>query len=101
MVCQPVQQRTGQPLRSEHIGPLVERQVGGHKHRAPLVALTEDLEEQLHSGLRQGNEAQFVYDQQLQTGQSLLEVQQTSVVLASISSLTSAAAVVNPTDSPL
>ena len=29
MVRQPVQQRAGQSLRSEHIGPLVERQVGG------------------------------------------------------------------------
>ena len=99
MVCQSVQQRAGQSLGPEHLGPLVERQVGGYKHRAPLVALAEDFEEQLRSGLRQGNEAQLVYDQQLQTGQSLLEVQQTSVVF--ISSFTSAAAVVNPTDSPL
>ena len=39
MVRQPVQQRAGQSLGPEHIGPLVERQVGGHKHRAPLVSL--------------------------------------------------------------
>ena len=80
VVCQPVQQSPSQSLRSEHIGPLVERQVGGHKHRAPLVSLAEDLEEQFRTGLRQGHEAQLVYDQQLQTGQPLLEVQQTSVV---------------------
>ena len=34
VVCEPVQQSAGQPLRAEHLGPLVERQVGGHEDRA-------------------------------------------------------------------
>ena len=41
MVGQPVEQRSGKPLRSEHIGPLVERQVGGDDDRAPFVTLAE------------------------------------------------------------
>ena len=44
VVSEPVQQSAGQPLRVEHLCPLVERQVGGHEDRATLVALAEDLE---------------------------------------------------------
>ena len=32
VVCQPVEQRSGQSLRSEHIGPLVERQFNSRGH---------------------------------------------------------------------
>ena len=49
---EPVQQRAGEALRPEDLGPLVEGQVGGHQDGAALVALSEDLE------------AQFVDDQQ-------------------------------------
>ena len=43
VVGEPVQQRAGEAFRSEHLGPLVERQVGGDQDGAPLVALAEDL----------------------------------------------------------
>ena len=43
MVGEAVQQRTGQPLRAEDLGPFVERQVGGDQDGAPFVALAEDL----------------------------------------------------------
>ena len=66
VVGEPVQQSAGQPLRAEHLGPLVERQVGGHEDGASLVALAEVLKEQFRSGPRQRPEAEFVYDQQLQ-----------------------------------
>ena len=46
MVGEPVQQRSGQPLRSEDLGPFVEGQVGGHQDGAPFAALAEDLEEE-------------------------------------------------------
>ena len=50
VVGEAVQQRAGQSLRSEHLGPLVEGQVGGHQDGAALVALAEDLEEQFRPG---------------------------------------------------
>ena len=75
MVGQSVQQRSGQPLGAEDLGPLVEGQVGGYQDRALLVSLAEDLEEQFGSGPGQGNEAKLVYDQQLETRQLLLKVQ--------------------------
>ena len=58
MVCEPVQQSAGQPLRAEHLGPLVERQVGGHEDRSTLVALAEDLEEHPY------HKDQFIYDEE-------------------------------------
>ena len=63
VVGEPVQQRAGEAFRTEHLGPLIERQVGGDQDGAPLVALAEDLEEEFRSGGGQGDEAQFVDDQ--------------------------------------
>ena len=116
MVGEAAQQRAGEPFRPEDLGPLVEGQVGGHQDRAPLVALAEDFEEQFRPGVGQGHEAQFVDDEELEAGQLALEVEQPALVpgfhklvdqrcgrssLASMSSWTSAAAVVKPTDIPL
>ena len=50
MVGETVQQRSGQAFRPEHLGPLVEREIGGHQDGAPLVALAEDLEEEFRPG---------------------------------------------------
>src|SRR5215213_5657434 len=44
MVSEPIKQGSGEPLGAEHAGPLVERQIASHNHRAALVALTEHLE---------------------------------------------------------
>ena len=44
VVGEPVQQRAGEAFRTEHLGPLIERQVGGYQDGAPLVALAEELE---------------------------------------------------------
>ena len=41
MVGEAVQQSPGQAFRAEYLRPLIERQVGGHQDRAPLVALAE------------------------------------------------------------
>ena len=75
-----VQQRPGEALRTEHVSPLVEGQVGGDQDGAPFVALAEDLEEEFRAGGGQGDEAQFVDDEQLEPGQLPLEVEQSSVV---------------------
>ena len=73
---QPVQQRSGEPFRAEDLGPFVEGQVGGHQDGAPLVALAEDLEEQLGTGPGQWDEAQFFDDQQIRTGKLTLQAEQ-------------------------
>ena len=44
MVGEAIQQSSGQTFRAEYLRPLIERQVGGHQDRAPLVALAEDFE---------------------------------------------------------
>ena len=76
MVGEAIQQRAGEAFRAEDFRPLVEGQVGGHHDGAPTVALAEDLEEQFRSGGGQGDEAQFVDDQQAEAGQLPLEVEQ-------------------------
>ena len=60
-----IEQRASEPLGAEHSGPLVEGQVAGDDDRAALVALAEDLEQQLGAGLRERHVAQLVDDQQL------------------------------------
>ena len=62
MVGEAVQQSPGQAFRAEYLRPLIERQVGGHQDRAPLVALAEDFEQQFGAGLRERHEAEFVDD---------------------------------------
>ena len=112
-----VQQRSGEALRPEDLGPLVEGQVGGDQDGAPLAALAEDLEEQFSPGGGQGDEAQFVDDQQAEAGQLPLQVEQPpfqdgaplaalaedleeQFTWGTMSSCTRAAAVVKPTDIP-
>ena len=80
VVGEAVQQRTGQTLRAEDLGLLVEGQVGGDQGGVPLVALAEYLEEQFRSGSGQWHEAQFVDDQQAEAGQLTLQVEQASLV---------------------
>ena len=72
VVSQSVEQRTGQPLRPEHAGPLVEWQIAGDEGRAALIALAEDLEQELRAGRRKGYIAEFIDDQQFVTGQLAL-----------------------------
>ncbi len=80
MVGKAVEQRAGQPLGSEHAGPLVEWQVGGNDGRAALVALAEDLKQQLSPGLRQRHVAEFVDHQELVAGELALQPQQPLLV---------------------
>ena len=50
VVGETIEQRTGEAFGGEHAGPLVEGQVAGDDNRAALVALAEDLEQQLGAG---------------------------------------------------
>jgi len=60
VVGQSVEQRTGQPLGPEHAGPFVEWQIAGDDGGAALVALAEDLKQQLGAGRRQGYIAELI-----------------------------------------
>ena len=64
MVCEAVQQSSGQTFGAEDLGPFIERQIGGHQDRAALVTLAEDLEQEFGAGLGERHEAEFVDNQQ-------------------------------------
>ena len=81
VVGEAVQQGTGEAFRAKHFGPLVEGEVGGDQDGSPFVALAEDIEEEFRAGGGQGDEAQFVDDQQAEAGQIPLQVEQPSLVL--------------------
>src|SRR5258708_29914579 len=66
--------------RAEHAGPLVEWQIAGDDGRAALIALAEDLEQELGAGRRKGYIAEFIDDQQLVTGQLALQAEQSLLV---------------------
>jgi hypothetical protein len=80
VVGQPVEQRAGQTFRPEYTGPFLKRQVRGNDRRAALMALAEDLEQQLRAGLRERDVAQFVDDQQLYGSKVLLQSEQAALV---------------------
>ena len=79
-VGEAVQQGAGEPLGAEDLRPLVEGQIGGDQDGSSLVALAEDLEEELGPCLGERDEAQLVDDEQLEPGKPLLEVEQTPLV---------------------
>ena len=80
VVGEPVKQSAGEPLGAEHVGPLVEGQVGGDQDGAPFVALAEDLEEEFRTGGGEGDEAQLVDDEKPEAGQLPLQVEQPAIV---------------------
>ena len=47
VVGEAIEERPGEALGAEYLGPFVERRVRGHQGRAALLALAEDLEQQL------------------------------------------------------
>ena len=62
--------KTLRPVQARvSLSSLVERHVSGHQDGASLVALAKDLEEKFRGGAGKGHEAQFVNDQQVETGQ--------------------------------
>ena len=80
VVCEPVEQRAGEPLGAEDRRPVLEGKIGRHDDRAPLVTLAEDLEQKLGAGRRQGHIAEFIDDQKLIGGELSLEAQKPLLV---------------------
>jgi hypothetical protein len=62
VVGQAVEQCAGQAFGGEHAGPFIEGQIAGDDDRAALVTLAEGLEQQLGSGRRERDVAQFIRD---------------------------------------
>jgi len=61
-VCEAVEQRPGEPLRAEHLGPVLEREVSGDDEAHTLVGAADDLEKELGADLGEGDVAEFVED---------------------------------------
>ena len=80
VMSEPVEQRAGEALRSEHGGPFVKRQVRGDDSRAAFVTLREDVEQQFGAGARERHITQLVDDQQLHGLQLRLQLQQAALV---------------------
>ena len=72
---QPVEERAGEALGAKGFRPFIEGQVAGDQRGPALVALRDQLEEQLGTGFGERDEAQFVDDQQLGVGDLLLNPQ--------------------------
>ena len=68
----PIHCGAGETLGAEHLGPFVKRQVARDQCRAALVALAEDLEQQLGAGLGKRREPEFIDDEELVTRELLL-----------------------------
>ena len=73
---EPVEQRAGEPLAAQHAGPFVEETIAGDDGAATLIALAEDLEQNLRASGRQRHIVQFVDDQKLVGCQLALDSQQ-------------------------
>jgi len=100
VVGQSGEERAGEALIAECASPLVERQIGRHDRRAAFVALAEDFERQFNPGLRERNVAEFVDDQRFTPASWVWSLSRRLSSRASMSWLTSAAAVAKRTENP-
>ena len=67
-VGEPIDDGFGHPGVGEHLGPLAERQVGGHDQRPAFVQFGEDLEDELGGAVWQGEIAELVEADDLGAG---------------------------------
>ena len=66
MVCQSVEER-GRHLRiAEHRRPFAESEVRGHNDRGALVEPADQVEQELTSGPREGQIAEFIEDDEVE-----------------------------------
>ena len=66
-----VEQRGGHLGVAEDGRPFAEGQVGGDDDRGPLVEPADEMEQQLPAGLREGQVAELVEDDEVEPGQVL------------------------------
>jgi hypothetical protein len=65
VVGEPVQHGVGEGLGGENRDPLLKRQIGTQNDRAFLVTVGYHVEEKFGSAGRQGHEAEFVQNEQI------------------------------------
>ena len=75
-----VEERTGQPFRTEDGGPFIEWQVAGNQGGTAFIALAEHFKEQLRTDSGERHVAQFIDDQQLDSVEMLLQGPQTAFI---------------------
>ena len=81
MVGEPVEQRAGEPFAAQHLGPVLERQVGGDDRRATFVSLWEKTSNSSSApGRRKRHVAKLVDDEQLHRCKIALELEQAPLV---------------------
>ena len=64
-----------EPL-SRRLQSIRRRKIRGNEGRSSLVTLAEDLEQELRAGLRQGDAAEFIDNEQLETSRFLPKIEQ-------------------------
>lgn len=77
---QTVEECSGETLGPKCFGPFVEWQVACDQCGTALIALGDQLEQQLGPGFAQRNKAQFVNDQQLVTDHLFLQPQKPALI---------------------
>ena len=63
--------RAGQPLAAQDLGPVFERQVGGHDQAHALVGCGDHVEQQLRARLAGRHVTKLIEDEQIQLGKLL------------------------------
>ena len=76
MMGETIEQRAGKTLALKDARPFLEWEIRGDNGRSTLVALAEDLEEELGASLREWHIAKFVDDEELNGGELCLEFEQ-------------------------
>ena len=70
MMREPVEQRGGHLGVAEDGWPFAEGEVGGDDDRGALVEAADQVEQQLPTGLREGQVAEFVEDDEVEAARS-------------------------------
>jgi hypothetical protein len=80
MVGEEIEQRTGETLALENACPFLEWKIRCDDGRSTLVALAEDLEEELGTSLGEWHIAKFVDDEELDGRELGLKFEETPLV---------------------
>ena len=78
---QPVEQRAGEPLVAEDLGPLAEGQIGRDDDRPSLLSFTEDTKEQLRIGSGEREVGELIEDEDINSGVAIDNAGELSAVL--------------------
>ena len=71
MMCEPVEERGCHLCITEDAWPFTEGEVGGDNDRGAFIELADQMEQELTAGLCEGQIAQLVEDQEVETGDQI------------------------------